>query len=519
MILSLRSLPHGTVLRGDVCIVGTGPAGITLASELLDSDLKIVVLESGDLHLDSATQDLYRGTIDGPVPTTPLHASRLRLFGGTSNVWTGSRGPLEPIDFESRSWMPLSGWPLSRAELDPYYERAHRLMEAGPFDYGVAYWRDPNHTYLDLGHGDLTHRVRCRTPTRFGPAFRARLEQARNLELLFHANVTRIVTSENGSQVTSLTARALEGEEVEVQTRATVLACGGIENPRLLLANGFGERLDYVGRCFMFHPRPQAGLLVLSRPVGTGESNPYSVWSPRHGSRVRFSLGLSEAAQRREQLPNHGVKLRATAPLPSDAWKRLLRRARGTHPLADLSEDVMAVIGDLDEIAGRARYSLFESEKAVRALEVVVYFDQVPQPSSRITLTEHVDALGTPLARLHWTHSEDERHSLQRFLEFVAKQVGAVGAGRLKIDADLTEEEVFVQRVREGGGGEHHMGTTRMSRSRSTGVVDAEGRVHGTVNLYCAGSSVFPTGGWINPTLTIAALASRLAKHLRATLS
>ena len=135
MMLDASELPTGKTLTADLCIVGAGAAGITLALQLIDSGLEVLVLESGGLKPEAATQALYSGSVREARLHSPPDRYRQRRFGGTSTIWGGRCMPFDPIDFEPREFMPHSGWPLSRAELLPFYRRANRLAEAGEFEY------------------------------------------------------------------------------------------------------------------------------------------------------------------------------------------------------------------------------------------------------------------------------------------------------------------------------------------------------------------------------------------------
>jgi choline dehydrogenase-like flavoprotein len=147
MFIDGRQIAESEILNADLCIVGAGPAGITIAREFNGQDLSVLLLETGDFEGRPEVQDLANGTTTGDPFISP-YWMRKRFFGGTANIWpihlgNGRMGvryvPMDPIDFEKRDWVPYSGWPISRADLDPYYERAHQVVQTGPYNYDPAF--------------------------------------------------------------------------------------------------------------------------------------------------------------------------------------------------------------------------------------------------------------------------------------------------------------------------------------------------------------------------------------------
>ena len=514
MIDYLESLPNQTKLSSDICIVGAGPAGISIAKELIDSGLSVIVLESGDFEFEAATQKLYSGQVLENLPPEPLDVSRLRFFGGSSNCWSGSCGPFDPIDFNPRTWITDSGWPLTRDDLHGYYERAHALIGLGPYDYRVSSWTNDDWDLFDMSGTDVMNIARQKNLQRFGPEYQADLENADNIQVIFHANLTAIRTNEALNHVTAVEATALGGESITVEARKIVLACSGVGNARLLLAFGFGEKLPALGRYFSFHPRMRTGQLMLANPIQRSRF-PYR-WHYVNDTRMKFQFSLPEQVQEREKLPNHAAIIREVT-LPNttgyNAGKRLYNRLRGRINWDGVTDDLYDVLTDLD--GAYSQWNRRHTEHQISLLTVDTYMDQSPHPDSRVLLSQEKDALGIPQAKIDWTCFEHEPAAVQRFNEILASSFGAAGVGRMKIVDDIADPEHFRVLARELGGGAHQIGTTRMSQDVSRGVVDENCLVHGLDNLFCAGSSVFCTTSWVNPTTTIVALAVRLADHLR----
>jgi len=232
MFSDAREVEDGAIIEGDICIVGAGAAGITLALGLLDGGRRIVLLESGGFDYDHDTQALYQGVNLG-LPYYDLDVCRLRYFGGTTNHWEGRCRPLDPIDFEARPWVPHSGWPITKATLDPFYARAHEICQLGPYRYDPADWLQPGESALAFDPARITTNLwQFSPPTRFGETYRQALAMAPDVEVLLHADVVDIATNEAGAEVDRLQVATLSGRRFGVRARAYVLACGGIENAR-----------------------------------------------------------------------------------------------------------------------------------------------------------------------------------------------------------------------------------------------------------------------------------------------
>jgi len=516
MIDDARSLPQESLIETDLAIIGAGAAGITLARELAGSNLNICLLESGGLDFEQDIQDLYAGE-NGGRWYFPLDNCRLRYFGGSTNHWGGWCRPLTPIDFEARDWIPHSGWPITRADLDPYYQRAQVLTETGPFRYDATeFWEKTLDTKMvPFSRGLITTTFfQYSPPTRFGTRYREGIERASNVHTLLHATVTEIETGESGSTVTGLRVATLEGPSFRVRARRYVLATGAIENARLLLLSnrtqpaGVGNDHDLVGRYFMEHPHlPGVASLVMPRPEAFHAI--YTQHLLLADNIVHSALIPTDALLRRERLQHAVFTIgvmgvynadNLAAPAPADE-----ERARD---IFELQRDLGPPRATDHPPAGYNDWPPAGTLGASCALGCAC--EQAPNPDSRVTLAEERDALGLRHARLDWRITETDKRSLNRIVHALAEEFGALGLGRLR--PALSDDGVWPEEVL---GGYHHMGTTRMAASPEHGVVNADCRVHGIDNLYIAGSSVFTTGGASNPTLTIVALALRLADHLR----
>jgi choline dehydrogenase-like flavoprotein len=501
MIASADDIAEDAVLTADVCIIGAGPAGITVALDLIGSGLSVLVLESGRDDWDSETQALAKGEVAGRRMVfdgvdMALDMSRLRQLGGTSNHWTGMCRPLDASDFEERAWVPRSGWPISRVELDPYYAKAVASCELLADRFDADYWHEVTGLPL-LAEGDMLRTVvfQFSPPTRFGPAARPALAAARDVDVHLGANVTAIDTDRSGGSVERVRVATLGGRTWSVEADRYVLAVGGIETPRLLLASdgvdpaGVGNANDLVGRCFMDHPHVTGGRVAFAGPDPAWAM--YRMWGrtrPDGSSAIQWG-GFSPTAAAQEAAGTGNACVLLWTP--------------GTGPdRGGLDADSVALAA-VEQLMAPVPSGPSNATLTIRT-------EQVPNPDSRVTLGEERDALGMRRAVVDWRLLDQDRDTLRNTLILVAEKLGATGAARVEVDPSGTPVEELPVEV-----GNHHMGTARMHADPAQGVVDADCRMHQVDNLYVCGSAVFATSGMANPTLTIVALAHRLADHLR----
>jgi choline dehydrogenase-like flavoprotein len=559
MFVDGRSVGNGEVLEADVAIVGAGAAGITLAMALGDAGLRILLVESGDLDPETETQLLNRGMNVG-LPYFDLVGARLRYFGGSTNHWSGTCRPFEAFDLSARPWIPGSGWPIGISDVDPYYSRAGELCGLPSDDWDTDVWIERS-AYpplpLDLARVEtrVAQNVRA-TQRRFSRNFRDDLE-ASDARVVLNSNLVEIEVDVAADAVSGLRLSTLSGVEFRATARDYVLAAGGIENPRLLLAStgrfpaGVGNGEDLVGRYFLEHPRFVGATFV---PFDPEIDLRFYLTHDAGDSRITGYLALPEAVREMEELADIQFRLeprfpawynRAAGAEDLAALRRLAGRAEedanfldDTSRVADdltswrrflafgapipvpVPEAAAAAIGDAEgraalipEVFGDIATLLFGESVGripVEAVDVVTRIDPTPNPDSRVRLGRDRDSLGMPMVELDWQLSDADRASVVRATELLGAELGRADLGRLR----LTIDGAAAEWPSDLAGGWHHMGTTRMHEDPRQGVVDGDCRVHGIRNLYVAGSSVFTTAGSATPTLTIVALALRLADHL-----
>jgi len=523
-------------IETDICIVGGGTAGIVLSREFIGRPVRICVLESGGLTPEPATQNLTVGENIGQ-PYFPLDTARPRVFGGSGTRWNIPIGgerlgvrirPLDPLDFEQRDWVPYSGWPFNKSHLDPYYDRAQAVCRVEPPTYEVNHWQNSEDTRpLPLNADVQTVIYKFAQADVFARHYPDQLKHAENVTVCLHSNVLEIDTNATGDCVSRLRVATLGGKEFSVRARVYVLAVGGIEVPRLLLLSnrtqkaGLGNGHDLVGRFFMEHPHFWSGLFYPADPEAFRKTALYNEIHSVNGVAVVGKLALNEQVIRKERLLNQNIQLIPRffdVPSSGDSAKGV-ESARamlgvfkgrkidgwGGHLRNVMSEFDSVLTAGVRKIRGKLL-----GRPQVPAFYFANMMEQIPSPESRVTLGSERDAFGQNRVQLNWKITSEDIRSAARTQEIIGGAMERAGLGRfhqqLEGDAPPANTE----------GGYHHMGTTRMSEDPKTGVVDSQSRVYGIGNLYVAGPSVFPTGGYANPVLTIIALTLRLADHLKA---
>lgn len=524
MFLDARSVPTGTVIETEVCIVGAGAAGITLAREFTNAGFRVVLLESGETKMEPETQELYAASNIGRPYLDPT-LCRLRFFGGTTNHWAGKCALPDPLDFEEREGVPYSGWPFSLSYLEPWYRRAQSVCQLGPYGYALSDWGIAPADIPQPFNGPhfICQVLQQSPPTRFGPVYESELRQAPRLTVYLNANALRFDVSESGGEVQRLVVGVLPDGRLTVRARIYVLAAGGIENARLLLlsgkdgGNGVGNDHDLVGRFFMVHLVYSGGVIALANPytnfkfhIGDDGASYNRFGIPR---RFVSYVCLSEETRRKLKLPHLRIQfVYQFAPVIEavEAVKRLIGR---TDHGEDILRDLGSVMRDLNGLATFAAHKALSGRGTpMEALLVTpCSSEQMPNPDSRIGLGRETDPFGLRKVTIDWQLTADDKRGMATGHRLFGTELGRVGFGRFR--SSVTDDDIGWPEDMYGD--QHHMGTTRMHRDPRSGVVDENCRIHGVANLYVAGSSTFPTGGVANPTLTIVALALRLADHIK----
>ncbi len=544
MLIDGRNITEHQQLETEICIIGGGPAGITIANEFINTKFEVILIESGGLKFDYPVQSLSEGKVIS-INQSDLKNSRRRQVGGNAHAWNApidrkTAGwrclPLDKLDFESRDWIPHSGWPFKRQDLEPYYKKAHQICGLGKFNYAMEDWMQPDSSPLFLSSLGLkttiSHYGHSSIFTHYYPQ---KIQYASNIKTLIYSTVFNIATNDTGKTVTNLDVGSIKGNKFKVWAKIFILAAGGIENARLLLmsnnhnASGLGNQNDTVGRFFMDHPQIDLGLFVPFSRQFFNRTQLYDIHGV-NGSSILGAISLKKQLLVKQKLPNHGIHFYPTyhgclaqakksfetiennltqGKIPDKFSHHLHNIIWGHKYFVDV---IFWKTWRLLSNYNLGKWSFVPYEKTrFSALQLTCQLEQIPHPSNRVILTSEKDCLGQPKIELRWRLTNQEINSLNKITAIFQQELNHSGLGYFYQEKQPSLD--FKQLS-----GYHHLGTTRMHVNPKYGVVNSDCRIYGINNLFAAGSSVFPTGGYANPTLTIVALAIKLADKIKATL-
>ncbi|WP_345421078.1 GMC family oxidoreductase [Halioxenophilus aromaticivorans] len=545
MHIDTQLLEPDQIIESDVCIIGAGPAGTTSAQEFLDSDLRVTLLESGGLEYNPRAQQLSSGEISGDL-YEPMEDTHLRQVGGTANHWIikmadkefGYRyAPLNDVDFKPRAAVPNSGWPITRKELEPYYQRAHTACEIGPFRYQAGSWDKQGFETLDVEEKGLVNNYFAFGPTRvFTKTIPEKIAGSKNVNLYYNATVVELLCHADSDKVSCAKVRTFDGKETLFKAQYFILAGGGYQTARLLLAsnrqksNGLGNEHDVVGRYYMDHSLSPSGNFY---PHDLKLINRLGVYDMRliDGASILGKLGFTEKTLEEQQLLNFTATvfpmpkardvdaLKALRSIAIDLKgrrfpKHLLRNAYkgllgGKHLMHVLFQLLIHGAPIMPGFGQGGWSKTHDNHKKFERLELLAFVEQSPMPDNRVTLSNEKDELGMPKLKAHYKWREQDLKSISKAGKLMGQALSATNLGRFVPAGDGNNPVI-------GSLGLHHiMGTTRMGNDPATSVVDKHCKVHSLDNLYIASSSVFTTGGYANPTLTILALALRVTDTVK----
>ena len=492
MITDILDMGEKSNLRGQVVVVGSGIAGSEVAIHLSRNGREVILLESGRGPFDPSIQALNTVNFTGKphrkldpdanyhrfLPPELRGTSRLRQFGGTSNIWTGKWKYLEPSQFGGRDWIPNSDWPIDFDDLLPYYNSA-----AKDYGFGDLQAESIRPEIREFRSKLAEHGLRLSSfyweekPTRTAIRFGEEMGRSENLRVVLGASATELRLDDSGQRVKAVVCRSLEGKKITVEGDEIILAMGALETARLLLSSdlqlpgGIGNAHDLVGRFYTDHLKHHTGKLW------PGQLTQKYARQMQFKQKPRFCVcfSIDEATQREQKLLEHALYLK---------------------PLYEKSMEIVP-----------GRPTAQDNYGLVVAYRVNLAFEHVPHKESRLTLGTERDALGQRKLDVNWCFTEQDRESLPKIVEILSRRVEESGLGTIEFGEELPSIENMTDAA-------HQMGTTRMASCPEEGVVDTNCRVFGTDNLYVASSAVFPTGPSYSPTFTILALARRLGQHL-----
>ena len=467
--LNLSAIPKKIF---DYCIVGAGPAGITLAINLAKQKKTVLLAEGGGLNWQRDASRTLQGQVIGDEYFS-LENSRLKLFGGTSGHWTGMCRPLDDLDFKFLD----NHWPITKKDLEPFLEESCKILEI------------PNKfedRLLSSTHGIKSIDFQFSPPVRFGSKYFKAIKESENIYVSLNSNLVNLEF--NNKTIKTACFKSFNKRSAYVNAGKFILTTGGIENSRLLKwinkVNNFNllPKNTPIGNYWMEHPHYKVGEALVDRR-----------WADKYislSSDIRKNFGIYNAGIRFEQLGDQGS--------------------------VALIKDLMCVA----PVTGKRIAKLFE-KNLVCAGTIRSAWEQEPLHTNRVELSlDKKDIFGIPNTMLYWKKSENDFYTIQKTMFLINNWIMNQGHGRLKLDAWITNKEQYPKYDELGGigyhhiGGYHHMGGTRMGNNHYDGVVDKNLKIFGKDNLFICGSSVFPSSGHANPTLTIIQLSLRLAEHL-----
>jgi hypothetical protein len=542
MIDNARTIPNGTQLECDFCLVGAGAAGVTLALELAREGCRVILLEAGGKNKAGRSLELYEGELEDPNRHLPLDRDRYRQLGGTTALWGGRCLPFDAIDFQPRAYVPYSDWPVTAEEMQPYFKRAHTYLECGRFNYNSleSLPNAPREMITGFRDADLvtTTIERWSPPTHFGKRYAKEMAALANLRVLLDAVCVGAELAPSGDHVRIVRGRSFSGNSFSIRAGHFTLCGGGLEVTRLLLASndvhrtGIGNHSDWLGRCYQCHLSGVVAKASFRRDVEVI----YGYERDEDEVYVRRRLWLSPKAQEREQIlntnflldrplianPEHasGVLSLAFFAKNLSQGKRHLVPGKGKYALywaharniLSGSPEILSFLPQFFRkrfLHGRRLPSLLLRSKS-NSYHLYYQAEQIPNRESRITLSAEKDFFGMPRIHLDYRVSDFDVESIYRAHLLVARELERSDCGRLEFVVEDPRQTIRDHQAVLG----HHIGTTRMSRNSSEGVVDRNCVVHGVENLSIASSSTFPTSSQANPTLMIVAMAIRLSDHL-----
>lgn len=525
MILDFENLDNDDMLQADVCIVGSGVAGLSLANEFLDTQLKVLILEGGGKKDELRSQKLYQSDVTG-LEHDGVHNGRFRVYGGSSTRWGGQLMTSRKEDFEKKPYIAFSGWPVDKNDVEPYYARAQSIMRVNDMSYEKKLWKQLNVEPIAFDENKITYRFskwanfKNRNLAKYiGPSCKS----SANVNVLLHANAAEIILKDGAQSVKSIKIKSYKGKEAFVTATTFIICAGTIDTARLLLASrsvsahGVGNNNDLVGRFFQDHISYRvARLKPAASKIFSDTFNPFYRTSTMH------SCKLDMAAIMQDELACPHVMGHVVFDYSEESgfyeFRRILRAVQskknplpspmGAWRMLRFVDDFFRLfVGAL--VIGR-RFSP-KNSKSYLQLEA----EQVPSPDSRVSLSNELDELGMPKVILNWKLSGPEKEAMKQYVELfrVEWERLELGEANWDLSKDLFEDgDAWLENCRDTF---HQTGTTRMSVEPEDGVVDRDLKVHGIDNLYIGSCSVFPTGGTANPTLTMMALCMRLADKIK----
>lgn len=508
--------------EADICIIGAGAAGFACAVSLLNSGLKVLVLEGGLKAVDPRAADLHQGDVVHH-PHLGIHEARERIVGGTTTKWGGQACPFMQEDFEQRDYMNLSGWPISFKDLEPYYNQAEAILGTDPtvpFDFKP--WRDCDIKEPDFCSEtiDLFVTKWCKIPN-FAQQHGSKIERSGTVTLLRNANVTELVPTPARDEVKALRIRSLDGKDGLVNASFVIAAGGAMETVRLFLnskqfgENGPGNSHDLVGRYFQDHCAAVVGRIT---PASRKEF--HSLFDPfyKNGYKYFPRIKLNPSYARKAKILHASAQVafcEEGGGLLEPAKRLVGTLKKKQMPTFELIKSFAkpTEFASIARAAWRWKVNNRGSSSTSGPVWLEIHSEQEPVYESVVKLSEKKDALGVPRICLHWEISKLTLTTIKQMANLVEQEFRNCGIGKVLLEPWVNgTSEKPLRWVTDTF---HQAGGLRMATNEKEGVVDSLCKVFGICNLYVASSAVFPTSSFSNPTMTTIALAIRVCDSIK----
>ena len=501
-----------------VCVIGSGPAGGFVAVELAKKGVQVLLLEKGGELLDQNKDSISEE--DSDAAAANLRFGWSKELGGSSNLWAGRTCPLESIDFEERAWINDSGWPFSYDTLEPFYRQAADILKIPSYES----FFDNSHISGDFpllpepSFGATDLHAKCflwaAHPFNVSDYLKDASKIYPSLQICLNSSVTKLIEKTDGSGLDSVEVTSTEGRNTRIKADYFILACGGLEIPRLMLnsrdvrAHGVGNDHDVVGRYFSTHPKADMAAVIFNRRQKVA----HPLFSDQRfldGS-IRYGIGLSAQAQCEHELLNHYVQFSPILEYQANRAFEVVKNTKALdYALIDERPLIQGVLPGIGKIAYEMIGRMAGLQPKAKKFILRGFLDQFPDKDNRVMLSDCLSPDGTHKTKIKWRFTERDKDSVLRFFEILDLDLRARNIGKVEYSALKEKDEWPIVGVHS-----HFMGTTRMGSDPRTSVTNSDGRVHGYHNLYVSGPSLFPTFGYANPFLTISALSIRLSRHL-----
>jgi hypothetical protein len=450
-----------------VIIIGSGPAGISIALELEKKKIKCLVIEAGDQKYNHLSQQNYKGEIVGDQISNLTHC-RLRQFGGTSGHWGGWAKPLEEYDFKN--------WNIKKTDLSKYSNETCKILNIKNIF---------NKSKLNDNFNQIQFQY---SKVRFAKKFKSNIQKSKYIHLILNTQLSHFVGK---NKITESLVCFSNNKKYILKAKYFILACGGIENSRILLwtkekNSSFINPALPIGKYWMTHPWILAGVGILKkRKIKSFLKNEFiDEEGPLHFASTKELI-------KEKKIFSGAIYMNAQ---------------EDTKIYKEVIKDILCIAPELGKKIARKVL-----KKDLKCGNIFMNLEEEANTSNQITLHKNLkDNVNMPITKLYYKKSRSTLITAKTILEEFGNMCRKLDLGRIAI-----KDEIYNLNSYENLGAHHHMGGTRMGADKNTSVVDNNLKVHDNQNLFIAGSSVFSSSGYSNPTYTIIQLSLRLADEIK----